>query len=171
MSASLDGHVSAPSLKRKTSDSIDCTITCNSIREKLEKIIKSKKDGVQFKENKTVHGMLEDISLAFAELKSDNRDAQMENEIKKTEVSKEKQQLNQFNLQLQNILYEKNHFLKEIKQCRDFTFTEKDHNLIPLEFFMNNAPAELTSTSDPHQLMVNRLNYEIQERKRYKKRK
>lgn len=46
------------------------------------------------------------------------------------------------------------------------SFNEKDHNLIPLEVFMSSAPAELTSTSDPHQLMVNRLNYEIQERKR-----
>lgn len=89
MSASvLDGTsmYSSPPLKRKTSDSIDCTTTCNSIREKLGKIISAKKDGVQFKDDKAIHGVFADISLAFAELKTDNRDAQMENEAKKTEV-------------------------------------------------------------------------------------
>ena len=83
MSASTS---SPPSLKRKTSDSIDCTATCNSIRERLAQIIASKKDGVEFKEDNVKLATISDVSLAFAELKSDNRDAQMENETKKNEV-------------------------------------------------------------------------------------
>jgi hypothetical protein len=88
MSASIDGSISSPlPLKRKiTSDSIDCTTTCSSIREKLARILSAKKEGVQFKEDKAIQGVLSDVSLAFAELKSDNRDAQMDNETKKNEV-------------------------------------------------------------------------------------
>ena len=85
--STLDGSLSSThSLKRKTSDSIDCTTTCNSVRDKLARIISAKKDGVQLKDDKVVHRISSDISLAFAELKGDNRDAQMENETKKIEV-------------------------------------------------------------------------------------
>lgn len=90
MSASItDGaHTNtSPPPKRKTADSMDCTDTCNSIREKLAKIMSAKKEGVQFKEdNKAMRGLVADISLAFSELKADNRDSQMENETKKIEV-------------------------------------------------------------------------------------
>jgi hypothetical protein len=43
-----------------------------------------------------------------------------EEEHHKTETQNSKQKLDQLNLQLQNLLYEKNNLKKEILRCRDF---------------------------------------------------
>lgn len=42
----------------------------------------------------------------------------------------------------------------------------QDINLVPQEDFLVRAPPELTSTTDPHQLMINQLDFELSERLR-----
>jgi hypothetical protein len=43
----------------------------------------------------------------------------------------------------------------------------KDIPLVSEDVFMQIAPEELTRSVDPHQRMLNRLTFELQERKKY----
>ena len=105
--------------KRKLNQLHDSTLLCQNIRENLASLIALKRAGAANNEWKA---KITDASLSILELKQSNREAQIYTESKKSEVSRSKQKLNQLNLQYYNILYEKNHFLKEIKQCRDFRY-------------------------------------------------
>jgi THO complex subunit 5 len=106
--------------------------------------------------------------LDFLELKSANRELQLNTEKKKAETQSKKQEIDNTNLVLYNLNYEKNHFTKQIRSCRDFRGTYSTIDLVDVETFKANAPAELSSvdSSDEHKLMLNRLAYELQERKR-----
>lgn len=152
-----EGNDPSPSTthKRKAPSAAETAEVCDLIRGKLGQLISAKKNGGKVKETKEYQELATDITLAFSDLKADNRESQLENENKKNDVcnilltrlyfinlthiqvSKEKQLLNQFNLQLQNILYEKNHYLKEIKQCRDFRYFLLFIFIIVIFFFIH----------------------------------
>ena len=71
-------------------------------------------------------------------------------------------------LLLQNLQYEKNHFLREIRHCRDF-HGELAVDLVDKAAFARTAPAELRAAdeaSDPHQYHVNRLEHELRHARR-----
>ncbi|KAG2203116.1 hypothetical protein INT47_004923, partial [Mucor saturninus] len=70
--------------------------------------------------------------------------------------------MNEKRVELQDVMYERKHILEEIVQCRDFRSVYQDVELIPLDEFMANAGPEYHQNSDnPHQLMINRLKYEL----------
>jgi len=106
--------------------------------------------------------------LDFLELKGANRELQMNTEKRKGETQSKKQEIDNTNLVLYNLNYEKNHFTKQIRNCRDFRGTYSTIDLVSVETFKSSAPSELSSvdSSDEHKLMLNRLAYELQERKR-----
>ncbi|GAB5592274.1 hypothetical protein Unana1_07174 [Umbelopsis nana] len=71
-------------------------------------------------------------------------------------------------LGLQNIAYEKRHLEEEIVKCRQFRSIYQDIELVSEDEFLRTAPPELTTDTDPHARMINRLKFEHQERVRLK---
>lgn len=72
-------------------------------------------------------------------------------------------------LQLHNLMYEKNHYLKAIKACNDFKSRYPDVEMVGEEEFESSAPEEIKGkvlASDPeHDLMLKRLSFELFQRK------
>ena len=68
-------------------------------------------------------------------------------------------------LQLQNLVYEKNHYAKAINSYKDFKSKYPDVELAPEEEFFRNAPDKIKGASvaedTAHSLMLKRLNYEL----------
>ena len=68
-------------------------------------------------------------------------------------------------LKLQNLQYEKNHLVRQIRHCRDFHFDESTvTGLVDEATFARTAPAELCVPEQPHQHQVNRMSHELQQR-------
>jgi len=124
------------------------------------------------KKSKTVapedETLLEQGMIEFLELKSANISAHKETERKKVETQGKKQQVDVTNLELSNLNYEKNHFVKQIRNCRDLELTYEKIDLVPEEEFKKTAPENLRVLYKPdkHQMMLNRLTFELEERKR-----
>ena len=91
----------------------------------------------------------------------------------KVAAQKAKPKLDQLNLQLQNLLYERNYYMKEIRGCKDFKPKHEVSDLIDIEQFLEKAPewnkTEPTQDSPVahHKFMLQRLQFELQERKRF----
>jgi hypothetical protein len=110
-------------------------------------------------------------SLAVLELKARNREVYEALELRRQGTADAKHALEKTNLQLQNLQYEKSHYAKEIKTCRDFrsAFSDSDVGLVAEEEFLRRAPPELNPAaavaSDDahaaHQRMLNRLAFEL----------
>lgn len=83
----------------------------------------------------------------------------------KAETERAKAPVDFTTLQLHNLLYEKNHYVKAIKACTDFKSKHPDIELVPEEEFFSGAPKEIKDTvvsHDPaHDLMLKRLNFEL----------
>ncbi|KAJ4481549.1 Fms-interacting protein-domain-containing protein [Lentinula edodes] len=102
-------------------------------------------------------------------LKSLNRAANTATRTKKDETTAARHEMDQSHLGLQNLLYEKRHLEREIEKCRQFASVYQDIPLYTMEEFQQSAP-EAARTSevleDEHQLMLNRLSFELAERQR-----
>lgn len=94
-----------------------------------------------------------------------NRAILIEEDRVKAETETAKAPVDFTTLQLHNLLYEKNHYLKAIKACKDFRSKHPDIELVPEEDFFANAPIEIkgdyVSKDNPHDLMLKRLNFEL----------
>ncbi|KAI6119331.1 Fms-interacting protein-domain-containing protein [Pisolithus croceorrhizus] len=80
-----------------------------------------------------------------------------------------RQDMDQTHLGLQNLLYEKRHLEREIEKCHQFASIYQDVPLHSLEEFQQFAPPEARTEDvlgNPHQLMLNRLSFELAERQR-----
>ncbi|KAG6505592.1 hypothetical protein ZIOFF_037957 [Zingiber officinale] len=68
-----------------------------------------------------------------------------------------------------HLLYEKSHYLKAIKACKDFRSKYPDIELVPEEEFLSSAPEEIKGMAMAghvaHDLMLKRLNFELFQRK------
>ena len=62
-----------------------------------------------------------------------------------SETLSKKQEIDATNLQLYNLNYEKNHFSKQIRACRDFKGSYSNIDLVPVEQFRRDAPTELSA--------------------------
>jgi THO complex subunit 5 len=130
------------------------------IRNALGEALELKKQGAdesKLKESKTR------ISLLFLELKSANRSTFLATESTKQSVQDKKKEMAAHHLRLQNLLYEKNYLLREIKRCKDFTTIEMDK--IDL---MADSEVEMDSAPDEYHKQLVRLEHELAERKRLK---
>ncbi|PPQ77735.1 hypothetical protein CVT25_011170 [Psilocybe cyanescens] len=99
-------------------------------------------------------------------LKSLYRAANTVTRLKKDETAEARQDMDQSHLNLQNLLYEKRHLEREIEKCRQFA---SDISLYSVEEYKLLAPEESRTKEildDEHQLMLNRLNFELAERQR-----
>jgi hypothetical protein len=79
-------------------------------------IIEKKKQG----KPTALQPLLLKCSTICIDLKENNRAVHQEIETRKEETSSHKKKLDQLNLQLQNLLYEKNYLTKEIFLCKEF---------------------------------------------------
>lgn len=104
-----------------------------------------------------------------ARLKALNRTANAATRAHKHATSEARQDMDQTHLSLQNLLYEKRHLEREIEKCRQFASIYQDVPLHSLEEFQQIAPPEARTENvldNPHQLMLNRLSFELAERQR-----
>ena len=62
-------------------------------------------------------------------------------------------------LRLQNLQYEKNHLVRQIRHCRDFHFDEATVQLVDEATFAKTAPAALRTPDQPHEHQVNRMRH------------
>ncbi|KAG6854771.1 hypothetical protein C0991_001198 [Blastosporella zonata] len=95
----------------------------------------------------------------MARLKALHRASNTATRIRKDATAEARQEMDQSHLGLQNLLYEKRHLEREIEKCRQFA----------LEEFTRLAPEAARTEdvlSDEHQLMLNRLSFELAERQR-----
>ncbi|RDB22608.1 THO complex subunit 5 [Hypsizygus marmoreus] len=102
-------------------------------------------------------------------LKALNRAANTATRIRKEATAEARHDMDQSHLGLQNLLYEKRHLEREIEKCRQFASIYQDVPLYSLEEFTRLAPEEARTEdvlSDEHQLMLNRLSFELAERQR-----
>lgn len=95
----------------------------------------------------------------------ENREILQEEDKIKLETEAAKAPIDHITLQLHNLLYEKNHYVKAIKTCKDFRSKYSDIDLVSEEAFFQDSPQELQSDpalrDDPHKLMIQRLKFEL----------
>lgn len=104
-----------------------------------------------------------------ARLKALNRNANAATRACKQSTTEARHDMDQTHLGLQNLLYEKRHLEREIDKCRQFASIYQDVPLYSLPEFKTLAPPEARSDDvlqNVHQLMLNRLSFELVERQR-----
>jgi THO complex subunit 5 len=104
-----------------------------------------------------------------ARLKALNRNANAATRACKQATTEARHDMDQTHLGLQNLLYEKRHLEREIDKCRQFASIYQDVPLYSLPEFKTLAPPEARSDDvlqNVHQLMLNRLSFELVERQR-----
>lgn len=122
----------------------------------------------------------------FARLKALNRDANAAARVHKQITADARHDMDQTHLRLQNLLYEKRHLEREIDKCRQFAYVlflipigplahlpsssvYQDIQMYSVEQFIELSPPEAHTEdvlTDEHQLMLNRLGFELVERQR-----
>ncbi|KAG2141717.1 Fms-interacting protein-domain-containing protein [Suillus bovinus] len=108
-------------------------------------------------------------SALVARLKALNRNANAATRASKQATTEARHDMDQTHLGLQNLLYEKRHLEREIDKCRQFASIYQDVPLYSLSEFRALAPPEARSDDvlqNVHQLMLNRLSFELVERQR-----
>nr|ABH01186.1 cold-induced protein [Ammopiptanthus mongolicus] len=107
--------------------------------------------------------------LHFITLCQANRCILLEEDRVKLETERAKAPVDFTTLQLHNLMYEKSHYVKAIKACKDFKSKYPDIDLVPEDEFFRDAPQDIKDSvlsNDPaHNLMLKRLNFELFQRK------
>ncbi|XP_031119126.1 THO complex subunit 5B-like [Ipomoea triloba] len=137
-----------------------------SVEEIVSKMLSLKKEGKQKSE---LRELATQIFLNFVTLRQANRSILLEEDRIKAETERAKAPVDFTTLQLHNLMYEKSHYLKAIKACKDFKSKYPDIELVPEEEFFRDAPEEIKSSvmsnDSTHNLMLQRLNFELHQRK------
>lgn len=137
-----------------------------SIEKVAARILAIKKDGAPKSE---LRELVTQMSLHLVTLRQVNREILMEEDKVKAETEAAKAPVDSTTLQLHNLLYEKNHYVKAIRACLDFQTKYPGIELVPEEEFQRSAPADIlekTLAADAsHDLMLKRLNFELVQRK------
>jgi len=110
----------------------------------------------------------------FSQLKSINRAATTETKTSKQRTTDARNAMDQAQLGLQNLMYERRHLEREIEKCQQFASIYQDIPLYTIEEFTTLAPEEARSEevmNNEHQLMLNRLSFELSERQRLDERR
>ncbi|KAM7272257.1 hypothetical protein ACFE04_026920 [Oxalis oulophora] len=109
------------------------------------------------------------IFLHLINLRQANRCILLQEDKVKSETERAKAPVDMTTLQLHNLLYEKSHYFKAIKACKDFKTKYPNIEMVPEEEFSRDAPNHIKSTKLSkdvnHDLMMKRLNYELYQRK------
>lgn len=108
-------------------------------------------------------------TLLFTILKKLNRLAHMRCKKSRERTQEAKQKVDGLHLQLQNLLYEVMHLKKEITKCFEFKSKDEEIELVSEDEFFRDAPKEISkpdlTRGDTHELMLARLEWELEQRK------
>lgn len=109
-------------------------------------------------------------TLLFTILKKLNRLAHMRCKKSRERTQESKQKVDSLHLQLQNLLYEVMHLKKEITKCLEFKSKDEEIELVSEAEFFRDAPNEISkpdvTKGDSHKLMLARLDWELEQRKK-----
>lgn len=137
-----------------------------SMEEIAAKMLFIKKEG---RSKSELRELVTQMSLHLVTLRQANRSILLEEDRIKAETERAKTPVDFTTLQLHNLLYERNHYVKAIQACTDFKSKHPDIELVPEEEFFSSAPKEITETrvshDRAHDLMLKRLNFELYQRK------
>ncbi|XP_057469198.1 THO complex subunit 5A isoform X1 [Actinidia eriantha] len=137
-----------------------------SVEEIVAQMISIKREG---KPKSELRELVTQMFLNFVTLRQANRSILLEEDRVKAETERAKAPVDFTTLQLHNLMYEKNHYVKAIKACRDFKSKHPDIQLVPEEEFFSDAPEDIKSSvisnDSAHNLMLKRLNFELFQRK------
>ncbi|KAL2894660.1 THO complex subunit 5B [Bienertia sinuspersici] len=137
-----------------------------SVEEIVAKMLSLKKDD---NSNPKLRELVTQMLLHFVNLRQANRKILIEEDRVKAETELAKAPVDSTTLQLHNLMYEKSHYLKAIKACKDFKSKYPDIQLVTEAEFLSQAPNEFKGTSisneTAHNVMLKRLNYELYQRK------
>ncbi|KAK1315124.1 hypothetical protein QJS10_CPA06g02389 [Acorus calamus] len=140
--------------------------TRTSIEDIAAKMLFIKKEG---RPKSELRDLLTQMSLLFVTLRRVNRLVLLEEDRVKAETERAKAPVDMTTLQLHNLIYEKNHYVKAIKACKDFKSRYPEIELVPEEEFLRDAPEGIKtgvlSEDGGHDLMLKRLNFELHQRK------
>jgi len=143
---------------------------CAAMRAGSAAAMESKRAAGGSEENEfrpSARAQLAAVSVGVIDLKGVNRNVWEQVGGYKEETQRANQEVDAAELKLQNLQYEKNHFLREIRHCRDFRDTERAIELVSKADFARLAPADLAQPreqDDAHQYHLNRLTLELQQR-------
>ncbi|KAG0293637.1 hypothetical protein BGZ96_002519 [Linnemannia gamsii] len=116
---------------------------------------------------KKLHEGVVEGHRSLALLKNLNRQIHQQGRNLRNELTEQKLSVGKVDLGFQNIKYQRKYLLNEIARCHDMETFYQDVPLVPMVEFRNMAPDSLTNAASDHQLMLNRLQFELEERKRY----
>ncbi|XP_031492285.1 THO complex subunit 5A [Nymphaea colorata] len=136
-----------------------------SMEEIVARMLFIKKEG---RSKTELRELVTQISLLFINLRQANRTILLEEDRVKSETDSAKAPVDFATLQLHNFLYEKNHYMKAIKACKDFKSKHPDITLVSEEEFYKSAPEEIKGNQpngNAHDLMLRRLDFELFQRK------
>ncbi|KAI5656191.1 hypothetical protein M9H77_24984 [Catharanthus roseus] len=137
-----------------------------SVEDIVSQMLSIKKDS---KPKSDFREFLTQIFLNFVTLRQANRSVLIEEDRVKAETERAKAPVDFTTLQLHNLMYEKSHYVKAIKACKDFKSKYPDIELVPEEEFFRDAPEDIKksvlSSDSAHNLMLKRLNFELFQRK------
>ncbi|KAL3514529.1 hypothetical protein ACH5RR_027246 [Cinchona calisaya] len=138
----------------------------SSVEEIVAQMLSIKKDS---QPKSQLRNLVTQIFLNFVALRQANRSILIEEDRVKAETERAKAPVDFTTLQLHNLMYEKNHYVKAIKACKDFKSKYPDIELVPEEDFFRDAPDDIKtsviSNDSVHNLMLKRLNFELFQRK------
>ncbi|KAF9089699.1 hypothetical protein BGX23_006492 [Mortierella sp. AD031] len=104
----------------------------------------------------------------LTQLKNINRQIHQQGRNLRNELTEQKLGVGKVDLGYQNIKYQRKYLLNEIARCHDMETFYQDVPLVSMQKFREMAPENLNNANtDEHQLMLNRLQFELEERKRY----
>lgn len=133
-----------------------------SIESIITRMLSIKKQGNPKSENRE---LLTQMFLNFINLRQANRLILTEEEKLKAETELSKSPMDFTTLQLHNLMYEKSHYLKAMKSSKDFKSKYQNIDLISEQDFFNEAPeaikSQTLSNDSSHDLMLKRLNFEL----------
>ncbi|KAK3259476.1 hypothetical protein CYMTET_31528 [Cymbomonas tetramitiformis] len=140
---------------------------CEKLRATVQELAALKSKGDKALQSKVMEG-----AMLMVDFKQLNHELYLGLEELKNKTQTTKKELDHNNLQLQNLLYQKSHYMKEIKSCKEFKskFTDEEIDKLPLEDFVKLAPPEQRQGAngedlDEHSLELARLAFELQQRK------
>ncbi|XP_028783942.1 THO complex subunit 5A [Neltuma alba] len=137
-----------------------------SVEKIVGEMLSLKREG---KPKSQLRELVTQMFLNFVTLRQANRSILIEEDRVKMETERAKAPVDFTSLQLHNLMYEKSHYLKAIKACKDFKTKYPDIELVPEEEFFRDAPEDikesLLSNDSGHNLMLKRLNFELFQRK------
>ncbi|XP_062097312.1 THO complex subunit 5B [Humulus lupulus] len=137
-----------------------------SVEDIVAKMLSIKKEGNPKSELKE---LVTQMFIHFVTLRQANRSILLQEDRVKAETENAKAPVDFTTLQLHNLMYEKGHYIKAIKACKNFKSKYPNIELVPEEEFFRDAPEEIQNSvlsNDPaHNLMLKRLDFEHLQRK------